>query len=103
MYLGTTGHFPGTYTVQLTILGKHGRTLPPQGTTQTKSEGDTDLPGTTGTTGFVRPSGNPATGNIAQNNDVDVFRTRFVQGHRYRIDVNGAETTDKGGTLVDPC
>ena len=94
--------FGGTYTVQLTILGKHGHTLPPQGTTRSKSEGDTDLPGTTGTTGFVRPSGDPATGNIQANSDVDAFKVRLLQGHRYRIDVNGAETTDKGGTLVDP-
>ena len=92
----------GTYTVQLTILGKHGHTLPPQGTTKTKSEGGTDLPGTTGTTGFVRPSGDPATGNIQANSDVDAFKVRFLQGHRYRIDVNGAEATDRGGTLEDP-
>ena len=96
------GTSDGTYTVQLTILGKHGRTLVPQGTTQSKSEGDTDLPGTTATTGFVRPSGNPATGNIQSNSDVDAFKVRLLQGHRYRIDVNGAETTDKGGTLEDP-
>ena len=99
---GNGSNTPGTYTVQLTILGKHGRTLVPQGTTKTKSEGDADLPDDTTTTGFVRPSGDPATGNIAQNGDIDVFRTRFVQGHRYRIDVNGAESTDQGGTLADP-
>lgn len=90
---------PGTYTIQITILGKHGHTLPPQGTTQSKSEGDTDLRSNLATTGFVRPSGDPATGNIETNSDVDIFRILFISGQRYLIDVNGAEITDQGGTL----
>ena len=93
----------GTYTVQVTILGQHGNGFPPQDTQQTISEtAGNDLSSTATTTGYVQPSGDPATGNISTGADFDSYKVDLVAGQSYRIDCKGSEPTDRGGTLDDP-
>ena len=67
------------------------------------SEGDTDLPGDTTTTGKVEVGGS-VTGTIADTTDDlttgDSFKVDLEAGKRYQIDVEGAPTGR--GTLPDP-
>ena len=58
-----------------------------------------DLPATTSTTGRILVNGT-ATGNIDRDDDIDWFATLLYAGHRYQIDVEGADTNQ--GTLADP-
>ena len=67
------------------------------------SEGEgRDLPGNISTTGYVQPDGDPATGDIDPNTDLDYFKVPLVAGRSYRIDVKGDEESDYGGTLEGP-
>ena len=67
------------------------------------SEGEgRDLPRDISTTGYVQPDGDPATGDIETNSDLDYFKVPLVAGRSYRIDVKGAEESDYGGTLEGP-
>ena len=67
------------------------------------SEGEgRDLPQDISTTGYVQPDGDPATGDIDANRDLDFFKVPLVAGRSYRIDVKGDEESDYGGTLEDP-
>ena len=67
------------------------------------SEGEgRDLPRDISTTGYVQPDGDPATGNIDANADLDFFKVPLVAGRSYRIDVKGDEASDYGGTLENP-
>ena len=69
----------------------------------TVSEGEgQDLPQDINTTGYVQPDGDPATGNIGTDNDIDWFKVPLVAGRSYRIDVKGDEESDYGGTLENP-
>ena len=63
------------------------------------SEGNTDLPGDTTTTGEVDVGGS-VTGNIGSFADADYFRVVLEAGTRYQIDLEGAPTGR--GTLADP-
>ena len=67
------------------------------------SEGEgRDLPGDISTTGYVQPDGDPATGNIGANGDLDFFKVPLVAGRSYRIEMKGDEESDYGGTLDNP-
>ena len=67
------------------------------------SEGEgRDLPRDISTTGYVQPDGDPATGDIDANRDLDFFKVPLVAGRSYRIDVKGDEASDYGGTLDNP-
>ena len=63
------------------------------------SEGGTDLPDNSTTTGEVEVGGS-ATGNISFINDQDWFAVELQAGKRYQIDLEGASTNQ--GTLEDP-
>ena len=63
------------------------------------SEGGTDLPADTTTTGQVEV-GSSVTGNIGSFADRDYFRVVLEAGTRYQIDLEGAPTGR--GTLADP-
>ena len=63
------------------------------------SEGDTDLPGDTTTTGKVEVGGS-VTGKIRNLNDKDWFAVELEAGKRYQIDMEGADTGR--GTLTHP-
>ena len=58
-----------------------------------------DLPDDDTTTGRVE-AGEPVMGNIDRANDIDAFVINMVDGRRYLIDVEGADTSQ--GTLADP-
>ena len=58
-----------------------------------------DLPDDDTTTGRVE-AGEPVMGNIDRSNDIDAFVINMVDGRRYLIDVEGADTSQ--GTLADP-
>ena len=67
------------------------------------SEGEgRDLPEDPSTTGYVQPDGDPATGNIEDDLDLDFFKVPLVAGRSYRIEMKGNEESDYGGTLDDP-
>ena len=67
------------------------------------SEGEgRDLPADPSTTGYVQPDGDPATGNIEDDLDLDYVKVPLVAGRSYRIEVKGNEESDYGGTLDDP-
>ena len=67
------------------------------------SEGEgQDLPADPSTTGYVQPDGDPATGNIGTDHDLDYFKAPLVAGRSYRIEAKGNEESDHGGTLDDP-
>ena len=63
------------------------------------SEGQTDLPDTTATTGRVQVGGS-VTGEIESGSDRDSYGVELVAGRTYRIDLEGADTN--AGTLSDP-
>lgn len=63
------------------------------------SEGATDLPAGTGTTGYVAVGGS-ATGTIATSSDRDWFRTDLTAGQTVIIEARG--WASGGGTLYDP-
>ena len=71
----------------------------PPGDSGNVSEGDTDLPADTTTTGQVEVGGS-VTGNIGSSDDADYFRVVLEAGTRYQIDLEGADTGR--GTLADP-
>ena len=58
-----------------------------------------DLPATDATTGSIRVGG-MVTGNIDSTDDIDWFATTLYAGHKYWIDVEGADTSQ--GALTDP-
>ena len=64
------------------------------------SEGGTDLPAGTTTTGVVAVDGDPATGTIGSASDEDWFSVVLEAGKTYQFDLEGADTGD--GTLSDP-
>ena len=95
-YYVTVSGGTGTYRIVTTSW------FAPQGSMATVSEGTTDLPDTTSTTGYVQVSGTPATGQITSVNDQDWFKVDLVAGQTYRVDLKGDVGTDYGGTLPDP-
>ena len=76
-----------------------GQSTPGAGGRANVSEGGTDLPSTTSTTGRVEVGGS-VTGNIHIGANSDWFGVELVAGKRYQIDLEGAPT-DRG-TLTDP-
>ena len=78
----------GTYTLSVIELGANGA-----------SEADTDFPITTSTSGEVDVGGS-VTGTVDRSFDTDWFRVELVEGKRYQIDLEGADTGR--GTLADP-
>ena len=58
-----------------------------------------DLPEDTSTIGYVRPNGDPATGNLGTHEDVDYYKVPLIAGFRYTIHLKGDEPSDYGGTL----
>ncbi len=91
-----------TYTVTVTRAADMTPDDPPDDSGNV-SEGDTDLPGDTTTTGKVEVGGS-VTGTIADTIDDlssgDSFKVDLEAGKRYQIDVEGAPTGR--GTLPDP-
>ena len=91
-----------TYTVTVTRAADMTPDDPPDDSGNV-SEGDTDLPGDTTTTGKVEVGGS-VTGTIADTTDDlttgDSFKVDLEAGKRYQIDVEGAPTGR--GTLPDP-
>ena len=91
-----------TYTVTVTRAAEMTPDDPPDDSGNV-SEGDTDLPGDTTTTGKVEVGGS-VTGTIADTIDDlssgDSFKVDLEAGKRYQIDVEGAPTGR--GTLPDP-
>ncbi len=84
----------GTYTVSVIVLGANGA-----------SEGDTDLPADTTTTGKVDIGGS-VTGTHTSGDRVDWFAVTLEASTRYQIDVEGTDTgrgtqTDPGISLFD--
>ena len=80
--------------------GAPGHATPPgPGKRANVSEGGTDLPANTTTTGQVEV-GSSVTGNIGSFADRDYFRVVLEAGTRYQIDLEGAPTGR--GTLADP-
>ena len=75
-----------------------GQSTPGAGQRENVSEGGTDLPADTTTTGEVDVGGS-VTGNIDFGGDGDWFRVALEAGKRYQIDVEGAPTGR--GTLTD--
>ena len=69
------------------------------GTRANVSEGGTDLPGDTTTTGEVDVGGS-VTGTIGTDIDTDKFKVELEADKRYQIDLEGAPTSR--GTLPDP-
>ncbi len=63
------------------------------------SEGNTDFPNDTTTTGEVEVGGT-VTGNIGTVGDYDRFKVELEAGTRYQLDLEGADTGR--GTLADP-
>ena len=63
------------------------------------SEGSTDLPANTSTTGVVALGGS-ATGKIASEEDADWFKVELQVGQTYQIDLEGSPTGQ--GTNKDP-
>ena len=63
------------------------------------SEGSTDLPADTSTSGVVALGGS-ATGNIASEEDADWFKVELQVGQTYQIDLEGSPTGQ--GTNEDP-
>ena len=106
-----------TYTYRIKAINEHGVSersrwshinvpaAPGQGTPggpgkrANVSEGGTDLPADTTTTGQVEV-GSSVTGNIGSFADRDYFRVVLEAGTRYQIDLEGAPTGR--GTLADP-
>ena len=73
--------------------GAPGHATPPgPGARENVSEGTTDLPDDTTTTGEVDVGGS-VTGNINPAGDEDYFRVYLYGGRNYQIDVEGADTT----------
>ena len=80
--------------------GAPGHATPPDpGGRANVSEGGTDLPAHSTTTGEVDVGGS-VTGTIADQNDHDQFRVEFTGGMRYQIDVEGKDTGR--GSLENP-
>ena len=80
--------------------GAPGHATPPgPGGRANVSEGGTDLPATTATTGEVDVGGT-VTGNINPIGDTDWFKVNLVAGTRYQFDLEGEDTNR--GTLGDP-
>ena len=80
--------------------GAPGHATPPgPGGRANVSEGGTDLPTTTATTGEVDVGGS-VTGNIGTNGDKDWFKVELEADTRYQIDQEGSPTGR--GTLGDP-
>ena len=80
--------------------GAPGHATPPgPGGRANVSEGGTDLPHDTTTTGEVDVGGS-VTGNIRNLNDKDWFAVELEAGKRYQIDMEGADTGR--GTLTHP-
>ena len=80
--------------------GAPGHATPPgPGGRANVSEGGTDLPASTATTGEVDVGGS-VTGNAESSVDFDWFRVELEAGTRYQIDLEGADTNR--GTLTDP-
>ena len=78
----------GTYTLSVIELGANGA-----------SEADSDFPITTSTSGEVDVGGS-VTGTVDRSFDTDWFGVELVEGKRYQIDLEGADTGR--GTLTDP-
>ena len=87
-----------TYTVTVTRAAEMTPDDPPDDSGNV-SEGDTDLPGDTTTTGKVEVGGS-VTGKIRNLNDKDWFAVELEAGKRYQIDMEGADTGR--GTLTHP-
>ena len=87
-----------TYTVTVTRAADMTPDDPPDDSGNV-SEGDTDLPGDTTTTGKVEVGGS-VTGKIRNLNDKDWFAVELEAGKRYQIDMEGADTGR--GTLTHP-
>ena len=80
--------------------GAPGHATPPgPGGRANVSEGDTDLPEGSTTTGEVDVGGS-VTGNVDRDADVDWFRVELEADTRYQFDVEGADTGR--GNLADP-
>ena len=80
--------------------GAPGHATPPgPGGRANVSEGGTDLPANTSTTGEVDVGGS-VTGDIGSGGDSDWFKVELEAGTRYQIDVEGADTGR--GTGPDP-
>ena len=80
--------------------GAPGNGTPPgPGTRANVSEGGTDLPTSTATTGQVDVGGT-VTGTIGSAGDNDWFRVELEAGTRYQIDLEGSDTGR--GTVSDP-
>ena len=75
------------------------QTSPAQGEQVSVSEGDTDLPADTTTTGRVVVGGS-ATGEVEARGDQDWFAVELEAGKTYRFDLKGLHSGD--GTLYDP-
>ena len=75
------------------------QTSPAQGVQSSVSEGATDLPANTTTTGRVVVGGS-ATGEVGTSGDRDWFAVDLEAGKTYRFDLKGSPTND--GTLADP-
>ena len=77
--------------------------LPTTARTANVSEGGTDLPGDTTTTGHVDVGGS-VTGTISDSGevdgDLDAFRVELQAGETYQFDLEGTQTSK--GTLPDP-
>ena len=77
--------------------------LPTTARTANVSEGGTDLPGDTTTTGHVDVGGS-VTGTISDSDevdgDLDAFRVELQAGETYQFDLEGQQTSK--GTLSDP-
>ena len=61
-----------------------------------------DLPQDVTTTGYVKPNGNAATGNVETTTEWDYYEVPLVAGFRYTIEMKGDEASDYGGTLGNP-
>ena len=95
-YLGARGStgVTGTYTLSV----RDTSTAPPDAPANV-SEGGTDLPVDTSTTGEVDVGGS-VTGNIGTAGDGDWFKVELEAGTRYQIDLEGKDTGR--GTLGSP-
>ena len=80
---------PGTYTLTVTDIS-------------VTVEGDTDLPGSADTRGYVQVDGDRATGEIDSQRDADAFKVELIAGRSYQIDVWGSNLVETGGTLPIP-
>ena len=87
----------GTYTVSV-------REFPDRYSNSPGSEPEwADLPqGYVDTYGFVNNNGKSTTGHLTEGDVADTFDIYLVVGTTYRIDMKGTESSQYGGTLINP-